>query len=54
VRWAAIEAISRQRGGTFLQADYHRIAERRNNRNIARVAGRRSVTGRTDDSWGST
>ncbi len=43
VRWAAIEAISRQRGGTFLQADYHRIAERRNNRNIARVAAARKL-----------
>jgi transposase len=43
VRWAAIEAVSRQRGGTFLQADYHRIAERRNNRNIARVAAARKL-----------
>ena len=47
VRWAAIEAISRQRGGTFLQADYHRIdktTERRNNRNIARVAAARNFS----------
>lgn len=43
VRWAAIEAVSRQRGGTFLQADYHRIAERRNNRNIARAAAARKL-----------
>jgi transposase len=43
VRWAAIEAISRQRGGTFLQASYHRIAERRNNRNIGRVAAARKL-----------
>jgi transposase len=43
VRWAAIEAISRQRGGTFLQGDYQRIAERRNNRNIARVAAARKL-----------
>jgi len=43
VRWAAIEAISRQHGGTFLSADYHRIAERRNNRNIARVAAARKL-----------
>ncbi len=43
VRWAAIEAVSRQHGGTFLQADYHRIAERRNNRNIARVAAARKL-----------
>jgi transposase len=43
VRWAAIEAISNQRGGTFLQASYHRIAERRNNRNIGRVAAARKL-----------
>jgi transposase len=43
VRWAAIEAISRNKGGTFLQAGYHRIAERRNNRNIARVAAARKL-----------
>jgi len=43
VRWAAIEAVSRQRGGTFLQAHYHRIAERRANRNIARVAAARKL-----------
>jgi transposase len=29
VRWAAIEAVSRIRGGPKLQADYHRLAERR-------------------------
>lgn len=43
VRWAAIEAISRNRGGTFLQAASHRIAERRNNRNIGRVAAARKL-----------
>ena len=43
VRWAAIEAISHQRGGTFLQARYHRIAQRRNNRNIGRVAAARKL-----------
>jgi transposase len=43
VRWAAIEAISRQRGGTPLQGDYRRIAERRNNRAIARVAVARKL-----------
>jgi transposase len=43
VRWAAIEAISRQHGGTFLQASYHRIATRRNNRNIGRVAAARKL-----------
>jgi hypothetical protein len=43
VRWAAVEAISRQRGGTHLQGDYRRIAERRNNRAIARVAVARKL-----------
>ncbi len=43
MRWAAIEAISRNKGGTFLQAGYHRIAERRNNRNIGRVAAARKL-----------
>ncbi len=43
VRWAAIEAVSRQRGGTFIEAHYHRIAERRANRNIARVAAARKL-----------
>ncbi|MFN2506936.1 MAG: hypothetical protein ABR540_22440 [Acidimicrobiales bacterium] len=43
MRWAAIEAVSRQRGGSFLQTDYFRIAERRNNRNIARVAVARKL-----------
>jgi hypothetical protein len=42
VRWAAIEAISRNRGGTWLQVDYHRIADRRG-RNIARVAAARKI-----------
>lgn len=45
VRWAAIEAVSRQRGGTHLQECYRRIAERRNNRNIARVAVARKLLG---------
>lgn len=43
VRWAAIEAVGRQRGGTFLQAGYHRLADRRANRNIARVAVARKL-----------
>jgi transposase len=43
VRWAAVEAISRQRGGTQLQGDYRRIAERRNSRAIARVAVARKL-----------
>ena len=29
MRWAAVEAISKNRGGDKLRADYHRIAERR-------------------------
>ena len=29
MRWAAIEAISKYRGGPKLRADYHRIADRR-------------------------
>ena len=29
VRWAAIEAISKYRGGPKLRADFHRIADRR-------------------------
>ena len=29
VRWAAVEAISKNRGGEKPRADYHRIAERR-------------------------
>lgn len=44
VRWAAIEAISKIRGGPKIQADYHRIAERRG-KNIARTAaGRKLLT----------
>jgi transposase len=42
VRWAAIEAISRSRGG-HLQEHYRRIAERRGNRNIARTAAARKL-----------
>jgi transposase len=40
VRWAAVE--SRIRGGPKLQADYHRIADRRGRR-IARVAVARKL-----------
>lgn len=43
VRWAAIEAISRNRGGTFLQHHYDRIAKSRNCRGIARVAAARKL-----------
>ncbi len=42
VRWAAIEAISKIRGGPKIQADYHRIAERRG-KHIARVAAARKL-----------
>jgi transposase len=42
VRWAAIEAISKIRGGPKIQADYHRIAARRGV-NIARVAAARKL-----------
>lgn len=38
VRWAAVEAVSRNQGGTFLQHAYHQLAERRDSRRIARVA----------------
>ena len=42
VRWAAIEAISKNRGGSKLIGDYHRIAERRG-KNKARVAVARKL-----------
>ena len=42
VRWAAVEAISRNHGGDKIKADYSRIAERRG-RNIGRVAAARRV-----------
>ncbi len=42
VRWAAVEAISRNHGGDKIKADYRRIAERRG-RNIGRVAAARRV-----------
>ena len=42
VRWAAVEAISRNHGGTKIKSDYRRIAERRG-RNIGRVAAARRV-----------
>jgi transposase len=43
VRWAAIEAVSHNKGGTFLQQHYHQLTERRDNRKIARVAVARKV-----------
>jgi len=42
VRWAAIEAVSRNHGGGRIKADFRRIAERRG-RNIGRVAAARKV-----------
>ena len=42
VRWAAIEAVAKTRGGPKAQADYHRIADRRGV-NIARVAAARKL-----------
>jgi transposase len=42
VRWAAIEAISKMRGGPKLRSDYHRIAARRG-KHIARVAVARKL-----------
>jgi transposase len=42
VRWAALEAIARYHGGTWLQKDFHRIAERRG-KNKARVAVARKL-----------
>ena len=45
VRWAAIEAVVRNRGGTFLQVFSHRVATNRANRNIGRVAAARKLVG---------
>jgi transposase len=42
LRWAALEAIARYHGGSWLQRDFHRIAERRG-KNKARVAVARKV-----------
>ena len=42
VRWAAVEAVSRFRGGPKVQADDHRIADRRGVP-IARVAAARKL-----------
>jgi transposase len=41
VRWAAVEAA--QKTGDFLKSDFHRIAERRHNTKIARVAIARKI-----------
>ena len=42
VRWAALEAVARYKGGPRLRADFHRIAERRGT-NKARVAVARKL-----------
>jgi transposase len=42
VRWAALEAIARYHGGTWLHKDFHRIAQRRG-KNKARVAVARKL-----------
>jgi Transposase len=42
VRWAALEAVARYHGGTWLQRDFRRIAERRG-KNKARVAVARKL-----------
>jgi transposase len=42
VRWAAVEAVSKNHGGGKIKADYRRIAERRG-RNVGRVAAARKV-----------
>jgi len=43
VRWAAIEAVSRNHGGSFLQETARRVSQRRDNRNIGRVAAARKL-----------
>jgi transposase len=42
VRWAAVEAVGRQRGATIVAVHHHRVAERRG-RPIGRVAGARKL-----------
>lgn len=42
VRWAAVEAVARQRGATKIQVDRRRIAERRG-KSVAAVAAARKV-----------
>ncbi|MCU4186676.1 hypothetical protein K6U06_20095, partial [Acidiferrimicrobium sp. IK] len=42
VRWAAVEAVSRQHGDTLIRAHHHRVAERRG-KPIGRVAAARKV-----------
>jgi transposase len=42
VRWAAVEAVARQRGATAIRVHHHRVAERRG-KNIGRVAAARKL-----------
>jgi transposase len=42
IRWAAVEAVGRQRGATAIAVHHHRVAERRG-KPIARVAAARKV-----------
>ena len=42
VRWAAVEAVTRQHGSTAIRAHHHRVAERRG-KNIGRVAAARKL-----------
>lgn len=44
VRWAAIEAISKQRGGAKLRADYHAITARRGKHKARVAVARRLLT----------
>lgn len=44
LRWAAIEAVSGNRGGTQLQVDYRRIAERRGKQKARTAVARRLLT----------
>jgi transposase len=43
VRWAAIEAVGRQRGATPIRDLHHRVAERRGSNGIGRVAAARKL-----------
>jgi hypothetical protein len=42
VRWAAVEAVGRQRGATPIRTHHHRVADRRG-KNIGRVAAARKL-----------
>lgn len=43
VRWAAVEAVGRQKGATPVAVHHHRVAERRNSTGIGRVAAARKL-----------